>query len=80
MALVVKARFDGDSGDGVFAFKQQRFGPVEASVDEVGSQTQAEALFESSVEDVWMIAETSGELLKTLRVIQVLVQISCDRF
>ena len=73
MALVVKARFGGDLGDGVFAFEQQRFGPVEASVDEVGSQTQAEALFEASIEDVGMIAEASGELFETRRIIQMFV-------
>ena len=43
MVLVIKTCFDGDPGDGVSAFRQQRFGPVEASVDEPGSQTRAEA-------------------------------------
>ena len=78
MTLVVKARFCGDLGNGILAFKEQRFGPVEASVDEVGSQTQAEALFESSVEGVRVVTEVPGELLEARGIVESFVEETGD--
>ena len=78
MALIVKARFGGDLGDRVFAFKQQCFGPVEAAVDEVGPQTQAEAAFKSSVEGVGVVAEVPGELLEPRGIVESFIEETGD--
>ena len=78
MALVVKARFGGDMGDGVPAFKQQRFGPVEATVDEVGSQTQAKAAFKASVEGVRVVTEVPGELLEARGIVESFIEETGD--
>ncbi len=78
MALIVKARFGGDLGDRVFAFKQQCFGPVEAAVDEVGPQTQAEAAFEASVEGVWVVAKVPGDIVEPRRIVESFIEETGD--
>ena len=78
MALIVKARFGGDLGDRVFAFKQQCFGPVEAAVDEVGPQTQAEAAFKSSVEGVGVVSEVPGDLVKPRGIVESFIEETGD--
>ncbi len=78
MALIVKTRFGGDLGDGVPAFEQQGFGPVEAAVDEVGSQTQAEAAFKSSVEGVRVVTEVPGELLEPRGIVESFIEETGD--